>query len=261
MKKQLASLIAATFCLTPLGYSQVSYNTSGVTYTENFNAPDINLTTSGNYTWTDDSTLAGWYSENAAAGIESQFPGGIGATQVLYSFRNNAVDVGAGSGRGFGSRTTSAGTFSYAFGITNNTGITLNSTDISFVSALWRTPNNSTTDSLTVGYAITTSDPWAGLTYTSIGILGQSITQAASGGGVNTDPNTSGLFYSKSTTVSGLNWATGDTLYLRFVDGTGAGAWGIDNFAITAVPEPATTALMLLGAVGVLIMMRRRRQA
>jgi hypothetical protein len=259
MKKQIATILTASICLAPLGFAQVSYTTQGATYNENFDAP-VGVTGSGSFTWTDDTTLAGWYSENAAAGLTSQFPGGISATQVLYSFRNNAADVGAGSDRGFGTRTTSAGTFSYAFGITNNTGATLTSADVAFVSSLWRTPNNSQTDSLSVGYAITTSDPWAGLTFTPVGALGQSITQAASGGGVNDDPNTSGLYYAKSTTIGGLTWNTGDTLYLRFVDGTGAGAWGIDNFAIAAVPEPSSYAL-LAGLLGLSFVALRRRQA
>jgi hypothetical protein len=176
----------------------------------------------------------------------------------LYSFRNAVADVGAGSGRGFGTRTTSAGTFSYAFGITNDTGSTLTSADVAFVSALWRTPNNNQADSLTVGYAITTSDPWTGLSYNAVSDLNSSITQGATGGGVNDYPNDSGLFYAKSASITGLSWNDGDTLYLRFVDGNGAGAWGIDNFSITAIPEPGSLALVGL-ALGALLLFRRRR--
>lgn len=252
--KLLVLLLAIPFA----GSAAVLYSTSGGIYSENFDAPDINLDTSALYTWTDNSTIPGWYSENALAGLNSQYSGGISATQLLYSFRYSAADVGAGSGRAFGTRTTSAGTFSYAFGITNDTGSTLTSADVDFVSALWRTPNNSQSDSLTVGYAITTAAAWTGLSYTAVTDLNSSLTQAASGGGVNADPNDSGLFYAKSATISGLTWNDGDTLYLRFVDGNGAGAWGVDNFSITAIPEPGSLALVGI-ALGTLLVFRRRR--
>jgi hypothetical protein len=251
--KLLVLLLAIPF----VGSAAVLYSTSGGTYSENFDAP-VGVSGSGSFTWTDDTTIPGWYSENAAAGLNSQYSGGISSTQLLYSFRYSAADVGAGSDRAFGTRTTSAGTFSYAFGITNDTGSTLTSADVDFVSALWRTPNNNQADSLTVGYAITTSDPWTGLSYTTVTDLNSSITQGATGGGVNADPNDSGLFTAKSATISGLTWNDGDTLYLRFVDGNGAGAWGVDNFAITAIPEPGSLALVGL-ALGALLMFRRRR--
>ncbi len=251
--------LAAYAALAGISQAQVIYNTANSTYSENFDTP-VGVSGNGNFTWTDDETIPGWFSQDPAAGIESQFPGGISATQRVYSFRYSAADDGAGSGRAFGTRTTSAGTFSFALGITNNTGSILTEADFSFVSAIWRTPVDSTSDSLSVGYAITTAGAWTSLTYTSVNDLSSSYTQGASGGGTNTDPNTSGLFYDKSTTITGLNWANGDTLYLRFVDGTGSAAWGIDNLAFTAIPEPSTSALIVAGLATMAIFRRRRQQ-
>lgn len=254
----LPAVAALALIGSPSASAQVSYTTLNATYTENFDAP-AGVSGNGNFTWTDNVTLAGWFSQDPSAGIESQFPGGISATQRVYSFRYNTADVGAGSERAFGSRTTGAGTFSFAFGITNNTGATLTSADIAFVSAIWRTPNNNTSDSLTVGYAITTSAAWTSLTYTTINELGSSISQGAAGGGVNADPNASGLFSAKSATLGGLNWADGDTLYIRFLDGNGAAAWGIDNFSFAAIPEPSSYAVLAGVVVLGLAAVRRRR--
>lgn len=241
--------------------AQIVINTVGQTYTENFDAPVGVTTTNGNFTWTDNATIPGWFSQDPAAGIESQFPGGISATQRVYSFRYTAANAGAGSGRAFGTRTINAGTFSFAVGLTNNTGETLTQFDVSFVTALWRTPNNNTTDTLSIGYAITTSGTWTGLSYTNVPTLGHSYEQGATGGATNADPNDSGLFWNKSATISDLNWAPGDTLYIRFLDGNGAAAWGIDNFSMTAVPEPRTYAfLMGLTALGVIVLRRRLRR-
>ncbi|MCD8481431.1 MAG: hypothetical protein LR015_01365 [Verrucomicrobia bacterium] len=221
----VSSVLAGLLFIPALASAQVVLTNSSLTYSENFDAP-AGVTGNGNFAWTDNVTIPGWFSQDPSTGLESQFPGGISATQRVYSFRYTTADAGAGEGRAFGSRTTGAGTFSFAVGITNNTGGTLTGVDIDFVTAIWRTPANNTTDTLAVGYAITTAGAWTTLTYADIPELGESITQGGAGGGVNADPNGSGLFWDKSASLTGLNWADGDTLYIRFLDGNGAAAWG-----------------------------------
>ncbi len=261
----LAGALVATSAAT--ASAQIILNApssgTGISYSENFDSP-AGVTGNGNFTWVDNVTIPGWFSQDPSAGLESQFPGGISATQRVYSYRFNAPGTDgneAGTGRAFGTRTTGAGTFSFAVGLTNNTGVTLTSADISFVTSLWRTPNNSTSDSLTVGYAITNSGAWSTLTYTSVSSLSTSYEQGATGGGVNLDPNTSNLYWNRLATLTDLTWAPGQTLYIRFLDGNGAGAWGIDNFSfVTAIPEPSSfAALAGLGALGFVASRRRRR--
>lgn len=71
-----------------------------------------------------------------------------------------------------------------------------------------------------------------------------------------------------SSTVSGINWADGSSLYLQFafwrdVPGGSSGnspVLSIDNVQFTAVPEPSSTLLMAAGMGAILLMRRRRRQ-
>ena len=64
--------------------------------------------------------------------------------------------------------------------------------------------------------------------------------------------------------VSGLNWADGDTRYMRWnLSTTGNELFdeiAIDNIRLAAIPEPSTYALMFGGlAVGIVVFVKRRR--
>jgi hypothetical protein len=56
-------------------------------------------------------------------------------------------------------------------------------------------------------------------------------------------------------------WA-GQNIGVRLLStsGTGVGYWDVDNLRLTTVPEPATPALLVLGAGGLLMAYRRRRR-
>lgn len=66
-----------------------------------------------------------------------------------------------------------------------------------------------------------------------------------------------------STTVTGISWAPGETLFLRWTGANGGGfdaGLAIDDFSLTAVPEPSTTVLFMgLSVVFVMLLRRRRR--
>jgi predicted extracellular nuclease len=99
----------------------------GSPITENF---DTLATTGVTNTWTDDSTIPGWYSSRTAYRAES----GSANTGALYSFGTGTATERALGGVASGS----TGTVLYGVRLTNNTGSTITSLDISFFGEQWR---------------------------------------------------------------------------------------------------------------------------
>ena len=123
--------------------------TLGVPLTENF---DTLASTGTGIAWTDNSTIPGWYS------TRTTYNSGTGSsnTGALYSFgvagTNPVTDRALGS---VGSGST--GTVFHAARLTNNTGGTITSLDISYVGEQWRNGGNTTAHTLTFQYQV--ADP------------------------------------------------------------------------------------------------------
>jgi hypothetical protein len=149
------------------------------------------------------------------------------------------------------------------FGLTlqNNSGSVLDAFSLSYSGEQWRSGGTGVTNSLYFSYSIVSANPSidgsgftdvASLTYTASAfspfqsaVNGNDFSTAISGG------------------VSGITWNPGDYLIIRWSgeDKTGQdNGLAVDNvsFSATAVPEPATWALLGLGAAGVLALRRRR---
>ncbi len=129
-------LALAVFTLTPRS-SALTNNGSitafGTPLTENFDS----LASSGTPTWTDNSTIPGWYAQfgtnvnNPTTYTPSTGSSGTGA---LYSFGSTgATDRGLGS---VGSGTTTD--IFWAVKLTNNTGATITSLSVSYTGEEWR---------------------------------------------------------------------------------------------------------------------------
>lgn len=82
---------------------------------------------------------------------------------------------------------------------------------------------------------------------------GNDVTFTAGSGGVTAAQVMSAGTFTTSFTVAN----DGDAISLRYQDITGGDTFGINGFEVTAVPEPSAA---LLGALGVLALLRRRRQ-
>ena len=132
-------IVEPTFALTNGG----SITSFGVPLTENF---DSLVSTGTNLTWTDNSTIPGWYSTRAT------YNSGTGSsnTGALYSFGlAGAADRALGSVASGGT-----GTVYQAVRLTNNTGGTISSLDVSYAGEQWRNGGNTTAHTLTFQYQV-----------------------------------------------------------------------------------------------------------
>ncbi|QLE56888.1 endonuclease/exonuclease/phosphatase family protein [Nostoc sp. TCL26-01] len=203
----------------------------GNPYSQNFDT--LANTGTGN-TWTDDSTITGWYSSRVTynAGTGSNNAG------ALYSFGStSATDRALG-----GVASNGTGTILWGVRFVNNTANTVTSLDISYIGEQWRTGgvSNSTTPSeeqkLDFGYQVgatsLTSGNWNdfdNLDFTSP--IFNTISPSALDG--NLAANRTVL----SSTVSGLNIAPGQEIWLRWSDMNDANndhGLGIDDLSVTA---------------------------
>src|SRR3954470_17956866 len=124
----LTALLSATFISkwtrTVHAAGDVSLNTIGTAVTQNF---DSLLTTGTANTWTDGTTLAGWYAQFVATPSNpTTYRASTGADNVgaIYSF--GVAGTNPVTDRAFGSISSGTpGDIYYAVKLTNNTGVTI----------------------------------------------------------------------------------------------------------------------------------------
>lgn len=246
MKKLL--LTVAPLCLAAASLAQVNY--TGGTYSENFDT--LATTTSTNYTWTDNTTIAGWYSNWATYRASP----GSDTTTSLYSYglaATNPLEE-----RALGAYVNSGGPVMFGLLLSNQTGHTINEITVSYRGEQWRR-GSTNTQNLNFEYKVNAS----GISYS--GFVAYSALDFVSphlGSALALDGNASPNFTMVSSTLTlGTPLAVGDTLFLRWTDGNDLGTdhgMGIDDVTFTeSVPEPAT---MFALAAGSLVALRRRRK-
>jgi hypothetical protein len=134
----------------------------------------------------------------------------------------------------------------------NNTGATITQLNVSFDYERYRI--NTAAASVTFSYSLDGST-WIAA---SAGDSGAFATGASS-----YTFTTPGLV-SKSFSITGLNLAVGDDIYFRWnFDTTGTNSQGLalDNVSVTAVPEPAAAAFLVVGIGMMFVLNRRKTQA
>lgn len=230
--------IAMIALLTPWSAkAQVVYQSLEDVYTQNF---DSLPSTGTSYTWSDNSTIAGWYAANT--GSVSFNPAGVttGATTNgnLYSFGSSgASDRALGS---IGSGSNNAGGFYYGAKFVNDTGLTINAITISYVGEQWR---NSAAAAQTVSfqYSLTATGIKSGA-YTSISALDFTSTLTGGTSGAVNGNSTAARRMIGPITITDVYWPPGTTLWLRWSDPDHTGfdhGLAIDDFTFRAAGASA----------------------
>ncbi|CAN5688060.1 hypothetical protein BH09VER1_BH09VER1_03750 [soil metagenome] len=263
MTAKKISLWASMLTLTLAGsvHGQVLF--SG-TYTQNFNT----LATSGVPTWTDNSTLTGWYAANNATPLTTYSANNGAGTNGLFSF-GPASNTDRALGEG---NVTSGRNYSFGVLLQNNTGGTINTVSISYTGEQWFQGLTAAAQTTTLGFSYSTNATAINVgTFTSVTALDfvspvLTSTTATSLLDGNLSANET-AFNNVTFTVSG-GWANGASLWLRWNDPlqTGGGSFrdnglSIDNLTVSAVPEPTTSLMVMCGLAMTLVLVRRRRSA
>jgi hypothetical protein len=153
-----------------------------------------------------------------------------------------------------------------ALRLTNNTGATLDTFTVTYDGEEWRDGQLATPESLFFGYNLGATTVlngsgvpnWAdpATTYTAVPTLNftSPVFAGTNSSGTNVDGNSVGKISGITATVSGISWAPGADLWLRWADPQVPSAaddgLAVDNVSFSAnaivVPEPSAPALILL---------------
>jgi hypothetical protein len=205
--------------------------------------------------------------------------GGTGTAATNFNADNGAANSGSlynfgttgSSDRALGAIASGSNIMAFGFQLTNNTGDTIRQISISFTQENWRS-STSAVNTLTAGWALgggsVTSANYLNATgfnsIADLNLVGPA--PGATNGAL--DGNLSANQVARSTTLSGIEVAQGQSIFFRWQDFNDAGndaGLAIDDFSlsVTSVPEPASLALMgtVLGAGGLLRFRRKRAAA
>lgn len=267
MSLRLLALAALSAVALP---SQAAIAIGGpvLNYTQTFDT----LATAGTANpWLNDTTLTGWSLFTAAGTSLTSYRADSGTSNAgaFYSYGTGTASeraLGAlGTGAYFGSPASGALAGYMAVAFTNAGDSALSSFTLSFDGEQWRNGGNTSNHTMVLEYGfgatfadVTWSAPGGNFDWTSQVANLSGTTSAA------VDGNTAGLLANRGGTVSNLNWAAGETLWIRWVERNDTGndhGLAIDNVSLSvtsAVPEPSSYALLLAG-LGVVGMLARRR--
>ncbi len=237
-------------------WSQVLY-VGGTTYTQNFDSL-ANSPTNTNISWTDNSTLPGWYEEKG--NNPDSYRAGDGSSNAGHIWSYGANDS---TERALGAL-ASNGTGTVYFGVrfrNNHTSWVLTSFTVSYTMEQWRSGKTSA-ETTFFEYKVSTTDTDVnGVGYTG-NSSGDLVTVNLSGSGA-VNGNDAANQTAISFTVTGITWNPGEDLWLRWRDPNDTGndhGMAIDDFTFSAVPEPTTFALVGLGMGGATLVARRLRR-
>jgi MYXO-CTERM domain-containing protein len=222
-------------------------------YGQNFDSLPSHSTAAGStFTWTDNSTLSGWYAK--ANGDVFRTEDGSTTTGGIYSH-----GAASSAERALGGL---AGPHYWGARFQNKTGTTITGFSLSYTGEQWR-DDNTADQALKFDYLVTDANIAIDSTGWTAGPSALDFTSPQS-----TDPVTKAIDGNlaankslRSASVSGLTIAPNSHFWVRWFDANHTGddhALAIDDLTLTAaVPEPGMFGLV---AVGGLLALRRRHR-
>lgn len=287
MYRPTTAALAAALAIATLSPAQAAiiYSTIGSTYSQNFNSlPTTPQNTSLGNTpagWTNDNatpaagnfSILGWHlfhptalgaGEGGANGNQ-RFRIGTGSNNsgAFWSFGESGMADRALGGINSGTLSSTNANMFLGAKFTNNTGAIMTSFTLSYDGEQWRdggaaTPNVQRLDFDYSLNATTIQDA----TFTNEDALDfVSPVFANTGGGNAVAGNSTGMLPIGPVTVTGINWAPGTDLWIRWRDVNNSGndhGLSIDNLQFSAIPEPGSVVLFV-AAVLALVGYRRFR--
>lgn len=275
---RLAWLASTSGLLLMATLAQASVLYSGGSYVQNFdslpNAPEnVNLQTQASpMMWQDDTTatssiisIPGWYlyhptfqNEGGTNGRQRMRIGaGTANTGAFMSYGSSGSGERALGDLGSNTLNATVGGDVYiGLRLTNNTGGTLTEFTLRYDGEQWRDGGATApvAQTMTLGWSTTATainDPSSA--FTDVPTLAfTSPVFANTGSGAAVDGNNAGKVAIGPVTVTGLTWAAGTDLWLRWNDINNAGndhGLSIDNLTFSAIPEPSTIGLLVIGSM------------
>lgn len=219
---------------------------SGGTYNQNFDS----LANSGTAnTWTDNSTLPGWYaSKSVSPNAVSLYRAGTGSDTAgaIYSFGSSGSTE-----RALGSIASGTpGNFAYGARFLNDTGLEVTNIQVSYTGEQWRNGGNATAHTLAFSYrisnsAITDSDVLNTAFWTSVSAL-NFITPTVGTTPAALDGNSAANRTSLSALLNGVILFPDQELFIRWFDPNDSGndhALAVDDLSVNFITiAPVTNA-------------------
>lgn len=237
------ALLGSLLIASGLAQAQVSVTSLGVPQTQTFDA----LPASGSVTWTNNTTLAGWFHARSGTGTTIVANNGGSNAGNLYSYgTGTATDRALGS---LGSGNAAAGNLFWGVRLQNNTGATITQLTVSYAGEQWR---NSAAAAQALAFSYLVGSPsvagsLAEFQSPGIAVPQLDFTSPVTGGTATAlDGNAAANRTIVSHTITGLNIPAGTEVMLRWSDPDHAGSdhgLAIDDLSITAQGGAATPTL------------------
>lgn len=243
--KYFVALFVAVFLFTQAGMSQISYLVSGSNYTQNFDAI-LSVVPGNNTTQSVPALPAGWAWVEAGASANATYrvDNGTSATNDFF-----LLGATGSTERAIGGYSGNNLTSQWGASFVNNTGATLTQFTLTYTGEEWRdggsatAVNNVDAFSYSINSAVSlTTGVWTNVTQLNFTApVNNTIVDVPLNG--NLAANKTLITF----TVTGINWAAGQTLWIRWTDPNETGnddAMGIDDVTFTASsPTISTSAI------------------